>query len=236
MLNMSELKVKVEQVYCAGSKANRMIFDHHAYTTYSAGEKSVEELTELAYIKGCDAFSITDHSQDQRSFSPVKLREIGAMRKKYPVMLIFAGIELGMPSYDGREHVNIFTTPEFESQTLGAVMSVLQTSTAMPAKERDLHVLSAINRVSNARDNTIAIYNHPSRKDENKGQDENYSDITFWNQDVDYTTAIADAPGHQNKGQIGSYEAQILPIDRCGPIVAAVGGTWDKQLAEGRKI
>jgi peptidoglycan/LPS O-acetylase OafA/YrhL/glycopeptide antibiotics resistance protein len=236
VLNMSAPKVKVEQVYWAGSKANRMIFDHHAHTTYSDGEKSVAELTELAYIKGCDAFSITDHSQNQRSFSSVKLREIAAMRKKYPVMLIFAGIELGMPSYDGREHVNIITTPEFESQTLGAVMSALQTSTAMPAKERDLHVLRAINKVSNARDNTIAIYNHPSRKDENKGQDENYADITFWNQDVDYITAIAGAPGHQNKAQIGSYEAQILPMDRWDPIVAKVGGTWDKLLAKGHKI
>ena len=163
VLNMSAPKVKVEQVYWAGSKANRMIFDHHAHTTYSDGEKTVAELTELAYINGCDAFSITDHSQDPGSFSQAKLLEIAAMRKKYPVMLIFAGIELGMPSYDGREHVNIITAPEFESETLGAA-------------------------------------------------------------------------GHQNKVQIGSYEAQVLPMDRWDPIVASVGGTWDKLLAEGHKI
>ena len=163
VLNMSAPKVKVEQVYWAGSKANRMIFDHHAHTTYSDGEKTVAELTELAYIKGCDAFSITDHSQDPGSFSQAKLLEIAAMRKKYPVMLIFAGIELGMPSYDGREHVNIITAPEFESETLGAA-------------------------------------------------------------------------GHENKVQIGSYEAQVLPMDRWDPIVASVGGTWDKLLAEGHKI
>jgi len=236
MLKVSVPKVKVEQVYWAGSKANRMIFDHHAHTTYSDGDKTVEELTELAYIKGCDAFSITDHSQYSQSFSKAKLQEIAAMRKKYPVMLIFAGLEVGMPSYEGREHVNIISTPEFEEATLGAVMSALQTAPAMPKKERDLHVLNALNLANKARDNTIAIYNHPSRKDVNKEKDENYSDIASWNQNVNYITAIAGAPGHQYKSQIGSYETQVLPVDRWDPVVASVGGTWDKLLAEGHRI
>jgi peptidoglycan/LPS O-acetylase OafA/YrhL len=236
VLNITESKVEVEQVYWAGSKANRMIFDHHAHTNYSDGEKSVEEITELAYIKGCDAFAITDHSQNPQSFSETKLQGIAAMREKYPVMLIFAGIELGMPSYEGREHVNIITTPEFERKTLDALMSALQSSSTMPKKERDLHVLSATNLIKDSRENTIAIYNHPSRKDANKGKNENYSDIAYWNQDIDYITAIAGAPGHQNKVQIGSYETEIVPIDRWDPIVASVGGTWDKLLAEGHKI
>jgi peptidoglycan/LPS O-acetylase OafA/YrhL len=229
----SQPKMTVEQAYWAGAKSNRMIFDHHAHTTYSDGQKSIQELSEIAYIKGCDAFSITDHSQNPNSFSQAKLAEIEAMRIKYPVMLIFAGIELGMPSYEGREHVNIITTPANESKTLGGVMSALQRSSAMPKKERDLYVLDAMNIAS---ENTIAIYNHPSRKDVNTEKDENYSDITFWNHNFDHIVAMAGAPGHQNQATIGSYNTQILPIDRWDPAVATVGGTWDKLLAEGVKI
>jgi len=234
--NTDKAKISIEQPHWAGSKSERIIFDHHAHTLYSDGDKSVAELTELAYLKGCDAFSITDHTQNFNSFTNIKLAEIRAMRDKYPVMLIFAGIELGMPSYLGREHVNVITTPEFEEQTLSSIINALQTSSEMEKRARDFHVLNAINEIENAKNNTVAIYNHPSRKDLNEENDENYTDTLFWNQNSSVITAFAGAPGHQRKAEIGSYETKILPIDRWDPVVATVGGTWDQLLVKGHRI
>lgn len=236
--------VVVTQAYWAAQKSPRIIFDHHTHSQYSDGSKTVSQLTELAYIKGCDAFAITDHSQNPKSLSHQKLKEIREMRDKYPVMLIFAGMELGMPSYHGREHVNLITTPEFEDDVLFGVLKALQSSSGMEKKARDLHVLAGIDgnidkersSIAGAFANTVAIYNHPSRKDENKEGDENYSDVMFWNQDTQYITSLSGAPGHQRKAEIGSYEHNILPIDRWDPAVAVVGGTWDKLLQKGQRV
>jgi hypothetical protein len=211
--NTDKAKISIEQPYWAGSKSERVIFYHHAHTLYSDGDKSVAELTELAYLKGCDAFSITDHTQNVNSFTNIKLAEIRAMRAKYPVMLIFAGIELGMPSCLGREHVNVITTPEFEEQTLSSIIDALQASSEMEKRARDLHVLNAINEIENAKNNTVAIYNHPSRKDLNEENDENYTDTLFWNQNSSVIATFSGAQGHQRKVEIGSYETKILPLD-----------------------
>jgi peptidoglycan/LPS O-acetylase OafA/YrhL len=229
-------KVQKKQALWAGNKGETMIFDHHAHTTYSDGKLSIEELAELAFFKGCDAFSITDHSQNPNGFGDKKLAEINQMREKYPGMLIFAGIELGMPSYSGREHVNIITTPEYEYSVLPAVLKELRTPSAenISGKDKDNLVFAAIDTIDNARDSTIAIYNHPSRKD--KSVNENIKDVQHWNLLGNNIVSFAGAPGHQKSADIGSYREKYKPIDRWDPAVAKVGGTWDQFLVKGKRI
>ena len=226
----------VSQVFWAGQGGKAMIFDHHAHTTYSDGQLSVPELSALAFANGCDAFSITDHSQNPAGFSPQKVSEIQQMRKQYPSMLIFAGIELGVHSYSGREHVNIITTPAYESEVLPAVLEALRTPKTenMTGVEKDRLVFAAIDSIENARAHTIAIYNHPSRKDQSAK--ENASDVAYWNEEAQNILAFSGAPGHQRSNQIGSYNELFKPIDRWDPVVAEVGGTWDQLLAKGQRI
>ncbi|MBF7072155.1 acyltransferase family protein [Glaciecola sp. MH2013] len=232
----SRPEIKVEQAYWAGSTAKPLIFDHHTHSTHSDGSKSIEELAELAYLGGCDAFAITDHTDALKNFSLEKLAEIEKVREKYPVMKIFAGLEVGMPSYFQREHVNVITTPSFEDDVINATMAALTKVEELEKPEWDLSVLNAIQAVPKASRHTIAIYNHPSRKDLNENGDENYSDIQIWNKDFQHIKAVAGAPGHQNKVEIGSYETNIKAIDRWDPFVAVVGGTWDRLLSEGMHI
>ena len=228
--------VTIKQAYWSGPNQRELVFDHHAHTQYSDGGKSIVELSDMAFINGCDAFSITDHSQNSLSFSATKLDEIAQMRSKYPGMLIVAGIELGMPSYNGREHINILATPDVEEKLLGAILNNLRTSSNMQKKLRDLHVLEPLQEVSGATENSFVVYNHPSRKVIHEKGDENLSDVKYWNKDFPYITALSGAPGHQKAEAIGSYRTNLSTIDRWDPVVAEVGGAWDKLLAQGFPI
>ncbi len=226
-------KVNVFQPEWSSSKTPEMIFDHHAHTTYSDGSLSINQLVENAFIGGCDALAITDHSLNG-SISTQKFAEISKVRKAYPGLLILSGIELGMPSYKGREHVNIITTPDLERSLLPKIMDALQQSSSLKPQQKDEFVLNTINSITDAKNNTIAIYNHPSRKD--KTASENINDINQWNQEQAYITGIAGAPGHQNRSTIGSYFSRFSTQDRWDPAVATVGGTWDQLLQQEQRI
>jgi predicted metal-dependent phosphoesterase TrpH/glycopeptide antibiotics resistance protein len=225
--------ISIAQVSWAGSNAPEMIFDHHTHTQYSDGSLSVEELVEMSFFKGCDAIAITDHNSYD-SLPLVKFEEIAQMRQAYPGLLIFSGIELGMPSSQGREHVNIITTPRFERELLTTILKRQSESLALAQDERDLFALALIDTVPLAREHTITIYNHPSRKDD-KPQ-ENTKDIKSWNQNKPNINAFSGAPGHQKHQNLGAYEHIIKHIERWDPVVAQVGGTWDTLLSEGHRI
>jgi hypothetical protein len=150
--------------------------------------------------------------------------------------MIFAGLEIGMPSYFQREHVNLITTPDYEDAVINTALSALADVKKFEKPDWDNSVFDAIHAVPRASRHTIGIYNHPSRKDLNKDKDENYSDISIWNKTRLNVTALSGAPGHQKKKMIGSYEVKIRPIDRWDPAVAEVGGTWDRLLSEGMPI
>ncbi len=47
---------------------------------------------------------------------------------------------------------------------------------------------------------------------------------------------FAGAPGHQNAREPGAYGAPNFTIDRWDPVVAEVGGTWDRLLSEGHQL
>jgi len=156
------------------------------------------------------------------------------MREAYPGLLIFAGMELGMPATEGREHVSIITTPRFEKELLRTILHQQNDLRSLALDERDRFALDLIDRVPLARDQTIAIYNHPSRKDDH--EQENLDDIRNWNQSHQNIIAFEGAPGHQKNPILGAYDHIIKPIERWDPVVAEVGGTWDILLSEGHRI
>ncbi|MDT0627680.1 VanZ family protein [Alteromonas sp. W364] len=229
-------EIKVRQASWIKMNNPRLIFDHHTHSTYSDGSLNIVELAELAYIKGCDAFAVTDHSDNIDNFRQSRFDDIRAVREKYPVMMVFGGIEVEMPSYSGREHVNILTLPEYEYPVIQGLFKSLLSIDERPKSEWDSSVLDSIYEVPGAGLNSVAIYNHPSRKDLDKDQDENYVDIQDWNRNFQHIIGVSGAPGHQNKEAIGSYETKIMPIDRWDPFAATVGGTWDRLLSEGEQI
>ena len=223
----------VRQANWAGNKT-QIVFDHHAHTTYSDGSLSLGELVELAYLNGCEAMSVTDHSNVQSSLTQEKLIEIEELRNQYPGMLIFSGIELGMPSYMGREHVSVIASPDVERTLLPTLMRVLASSSDVEKNERDQLLINSMLSSGEYNDQFFAIYNHPSRKDKNA--QENIDDITRWNKNGRFIGSIAGAPGHQNQKFFGSYREIFSATTGWDPVVTDVGGTWDKLLSKGIKL
>lgn len=223
----------VRQAAWAGNKTE-IVFDHHAHTTYSDGSLSLSELVELAYLNGCDAMSVTDHSNVQTSLTQEKLIEIEELRNQYPGMLIFSGIELGMPSYKGREHVNVIASPDVERTLLPKLMRVLASSSDVEKNERDQLLINSLLSSGEYEGQFFAIYNHPSRKDKNA--QENVDDINRWNKNGQFIGSIAGAPGHQNQKFFGSYREIFSATTGWDPVVTDVGGTWDKLLSNGIKL
>ena len=224
---------KENSISWASYNAN-IIFDHHTHTQYSDGNLTLSELTELAYSNGCDALAITDHTDRLSSFNLDKVAKVNQLRIQYPNLLILNGVELGMPGYEQREHVNIITTPEFELSVLPEVFIKLNKSYDLPESIRDRFIFDNIFKSDDEFNHSIAIYNHPSRKDVTA--DENLSDIKNWNANKQNIMAISGAPGHQKSTDIGSYRAFFKTVDRWDPAIANVGSTLDQLLDEGYDI
>lgn len=216
-----------------------IIFDPHTHTRYSDGSLAPSELVALGKQYGCDALAITDHSDTVGSASTAQLAEIASLRQQYPQMLIFAGIELNMPSYAGREHVNVIAHPRIESSFIRQLGDIAQSSVRRVAgstEERasDAPTLDFINVTGAGRNEVIVIYNHPSRKV--LKLESSKTDILEWSENTGLITAIEGAPGHQNSKTLGSYSTYFSLKDRWDPVVAIVGGVWDQLLSRGFNI
>jgi hypothetical protein len=80
----------------------------------------------------------------------------------------------------------------------------------------------------------VAVYEHPSRKDEHSI--DNVKDMKAWRAVNDIVIGFAGAPGHQGNKPIGSYSYKETPIDRWDPVAARVGDAWDTLLHDGLDI
>lgn len=211
-----------------------VVFDHHTHTRYSDGRLSPGKLVELAVSNGCDAIAITDHTDRRSSLSDKKLTEINELRSLYPRTLIFNGIELDMPTYKGREHVNIIASPSMESVVLKTIMDELYRYKDGDPRALESRLLGYTDSTNAQAQSTVAIYNHPSRKD--KKAQENMRDVVRWQSYSSALIGIAGAPGHQKSQTNGSYKALFKTQHRWDPAIAEVGGTWDQLLQDGHRI
>jgi len=222
----------------AGRNAS-VIFDHHAHTSYSDGSLTPAELVELGTQNGCNAMAITDHTDMGGSASADQLGDIQLLRAQYPDLLLFAGIELNMPSYAGREHVSVIVAPDMEADVLRQLGDVAELSIRGAAENNsgrasDASTLELMRRFQSESNNLIVTYNHPSRKVPDVN--ESLQNLLQWDKDNELFTAIEGAPGHQNYEKIGSYLTNIVPEDGWDPVVASVGGVWDQLLESGYTI
>ncbi len=217
-------------------KGTTLIMDHHTHTTVSDGSLSQRKLVKLAVKSSCNILVITDHSHKKETASWEKLSEIFALRLENPDLLLFAGIEINMPSYNGREHVTAFTMPQSETIVLPSLRIVAEMYNKKNEKKetdrsQDRNLLSRVNELTANGADIVMIYNHPSRKD--KTSAENIDDLLAWNSMSPNFIGFGGAPGHQKAKHNGYYEHSIKTVDRWDPMVSQVGGVWDQMLNDG---
>ncbi len=226
-------------------RAADVLFDHHNHTKFSDGALSVAALVDLARDAGCNALAITDHSDAAGTASDLQLESLRELRREHLGFLLFGGVEINMPSYGDRQHANVIVAPAAEDEMLPRLRDAAEAriDNAQPGSDKkasDERFLRLVSTYLARGDNLVMVYNHPSRQDRDTG--ENYADMVRWNAKETLFIGFAGAPGHQNArelggySEIGGYREPILTIDRWDPVVAEVGGTWDRLLSEGRQL
>jgi len=224
----------IESPSWAGNR-NTFIMDHHTHSNVSDGSLSEADLVALAIRSQCNVLAITDHSDIKETVNWQQLRTMDALRNEFPELLLFTGLELNMPSYNGREHVTVLTLPEHENMVLPAIKIIGEQDNDRkekkdPDRKVDQKILHRINQLVNDGADLLMIYNHPSRKDTSPA--ENYFDLMAWKKISPAFIGFEGAPGHQKTNPIGDYGNSIKTIDRWDPMVSEVGGAWDQMLGK----
>ncbi len=218
---------------------NYAIFDHHTHTNISDGVLSQKAVVDLAVNSQCDVLALTDHSDIAAVTTPRHFDEIDALRSANPNLIIFSGLEINIPSYDGREHLTLLADPAQERQTLTSLKIIAEadnedTEIKDPTREVDQKFFNRVNLFNQTGANLVVLYNHPSRMDVTPG--ENKNDMIAWNRYSPSFIGFAGAPGHQNSEPHGLYEESIKTVNRWDHIAANVGDVWDQLLGEGYQL
>jgi len=210
-----------------------LTLDTHTHTRFSDGELTPDELARLAVDHGCDALAITDHSDHAvAAATPAYFDAVDEVRRQHPGLTVFAGLEWNVPPYDGREHVTVLVEPALERSVLPAFKELHDGMEDQADATKALQWLAG--QASSARGEVVLFYNHPSRKDEDAG--ENERDLAQWRQVNDLFAGFEGGPGHQRSVTPGAYRQTIKPVDRWDPVVAEPGGGWDRLLDAGHDV
>lgn len=231
--------VSIESAPHWGGDQATVILDHHTHTSYSDGRLTPEELVDIASTGGCDALVISDHADVSRALGDEQFQELQNLRRSYPELLLFAGVELNMPSYGGSEHVGLIADPSVEGKTLRNLRNIAEQTIKEEGKSgrsesSDAGLLQMAADFESLWGGLLLIYNHPSRS--TRGPAESISNLTRWHAAAPYFSLMAGAPGHQNAKVTGSYTGPQLTVDRWDPAVAEIGGVWDQMLSRGYQI
>lgn len=85
-------------------KNYRMTFDYHTHTTFSHGTGSIEDNVKEAISQGLKGIAITDHGPGHLTYGvkrkdfPVMREEVDRLRKVYPEVEIYLGVEANVIS------------------------------------------------------------------------------------------------------------------------------------------
>lgn len=213
-----------------------IVLDSRTHSTFSNGALSPKELVDLAMANGCEALAITDHSDYNGSADSDQLEQIRRLRVLHPNLLLFSGIEVSIPRHQEKENLGILAGPDNENLILSRLADIAD-KTIADSSDEDPSYQQLIQLLQGSEENEdplITIYNHASRKSFNVN--ETVEDILKWNRDGFLVTALEGAPGHLNSQHNGSSSEPANTLHRWDPIVAKVGGGWDRLLSQGHNI
>jgi hypothetical protein len=211
--------------------------DLHAHTTFSDGRYTPAEVVNHAVGFGCRAVGITDHSDDDLGgASPEYAEAIRAVRAAHPGVVLPAGIEWNVPPWGGDEHAVVLLPSGANEWRVLAEFKRRFDDLHRPLHDPALATEALRWLAANGAAGGIApvvIDNHPSRK---KAPDEAVPAMMRWRQANDLVIGFEGGPGHQRAPVIGSYRPEVPTIDRWDPVVAEVGGAWDRLLQQGLNV
>ena len=208
----------------------KVVLDSHAHTLFSDGALAPQALAAMAVLNGCSALAITDHGDLQtKAATPDYFAQIEAARRQFPDLILFAGLEWNIPPYGGREHVNLLLEPSLERSVLPEFKSRFEGEKASAGD-----ALRWLAQQVPDRDRVALIYNHPSRLD--LDPEENERDYLTWHEAGGLFIGFEGGPGHQKAASAGDYRGRFRTEAHWDPVVAQVGGTWDRLLDAGYSV
>ena len=208
----------------------KVILDSHTHTVFSDGALTPEALVAMAVTNGCGALAVTDHGDlETQAATPAYFAQIESARKRYPDLILFAGLEWNIPPYRGREHVNVLLEPGLDRAILPEFKQRFEGDKASAGD-----ALRWLAQQIPDRDRVALIYNHPSRLDFDP--EENDRDYVAWNEAGGLVIGFEGGPGHQKAASPGDYRGRFRTEARWDPVVAQVGGTWDRLLDAGSNV
>ena len=98
----------------------RLKYDLHTHTTFSHGKGSIEDNVKEAVKKGLTGIAITDHGPGhltygiKRSDVPVMRAEVERLKKVYPQIDIFLGVEANIVAWDNWLDVTKEEIPQYD--------------------------------------------------------------------------------------------------------------------------
>lgn len=173
--------------------------DTHTHTRFSDGNRTVDDVAAQAEKYGCDAVAITDHSSRERgAATPEYAAAIRAARLAHPRLMIVAGVEWNVPPYNSRgaclrrRSRRVRRRKRLSLSSSEDLMTSIQLDGTKPRAEDALAWLAQLKGLGAP---PVAVYNHPSRKDETSL--ENVEDMTRWRSGNDIMIGFEGGPGHQ---------------------------------------
>lgn len=215
----------------AGNDAT-LIFDHHMHSTFSDGSLPISTLVDKSVESGCNVIAITDHTDSKFSFNKDRFNDIKLARIFNDDIFIINGLELNVPSYGKREHVNILLHPNVEQSFFENLSYV--TLSDEPLRE-DNSLFAFIGKQNNGYPlDILAIYNHPSRQA--ASAKEILKNYRSWTNENELFIGFSGAPGHQKSTIPGNYQRPENIENRWDTAVTKAGGVLDQLLDEGREV
>lgn len=203
----------------------QVVADLHMHTRFSDGAIDMETLVRKAYVAGCQAVAVTDHSDRAvKAGTQEYLDAIAAVRKKYPQRILIGGLEWNVPAHASRIHMGVLFDPLVEKHMVAFKQRYEQPG--IPLTDALGWLAQEI------KDSTLAafIYNHPSRHGESDEQVA--AEWISWRRASDRAIGFEGGPGHQNMKPNGAYAVRPTE-DRWDPAIARIGGAWDQLLDRG---
>ena len=203
----------------------QLVADLHMHTRFSDGALEADVLVRKAFLAGCHALAITDHSDSQGKAGTVEyLNALSALRKQYPKHVLIGGLEWNVPPKVSGTHMGVLFDPLVE-QNMIAFKQRFETPNATVAD-----AFGWLSQMVKEPAHIAFIYNHPSRLGVPDAQV--LAQWADWRHASERAIGFEGGPGHQNLTPNGAY-SPVPTEERWDPAIARIGAAWDQLLDRG---